>query len=70
MRSLRFFAAAAALVLCIPECAHAQQPDAAKSKKPDLPLSVGRHVNFTATKGSWMSLDVSPDRLRAARQRA
>lgn len=24
-------------------------------------MAVGRHVNFTTTRGSWMSLDVSPD---------
>src|ERR1044071_3715112 len=29
-------------------------------RKP-LPLDVGRHAEFTATKGTWMSLDVSPD---------
>src|SRR3954466_6058868 len=35
------------------------RPDSS-SKKP-LPLSTGRTVSFTTTKGSWMSLDVSPD---------
>src|ERR1044071_2197420 len=29
-------------------------------RKP-LPLDVGRHAEFTATKGTWISLDVSPD---------
>jgi Tol biopolymer transport system component len=63
MRSTRrFLTIGAALTLAgFPARAHAQQPDAAKGKKPDLPLSVARHVNFTTTKGSWMSLDVSPD---------
>ena len=42
---------------------HAQAPAPfrdSSAKKP-LPLSVGRKVSFTTTKGSWMSLDVSPD---------
>jgi Tol biopolymer transport system component len=63
MRSTRrFLTIGAAVTLAgFPVRGHAQQPDATKSKKPDLPLSVARHVNFTTTKGSWMSLDVSPD---------
>ena len=64
MRSpLRFLAPGAALLLAtVPVPAFAQQSAGdAKSKKPDLPLSVGRHVTFTTAKASWMSLDVSPD---------
>src|SRR5690242_13727084 len=57
----RFAAGAAAMLAVSSVGAHAQQPDGGKSKKPDLPLSVGRHVNFTTSKASWMSLDVSPD---------
>ena len=34
--------------------------DAATARKP-LPLEPGRTVRFTADKGSWMSVDVSPD---------
>ncbi|NIY12968.1 MAG: hypothetical protein GWN02_33935, partial [Gemmatimonadetes bacterium] len=26
-----------------------------------LPLEAARHANFTATEGTWMSVDVSPD---------
>jgi len=56
------FAAGAAVALAVSSIgASAQQPDGGKSKKPDLPLSIGRHVNFTTSKASWMSLDVSPD---------
>ena len=63
MRSTRrFLTIGAALALAgISARGHAQQSDGAKAKKADLPLSVARHVNFTTTKGSWMSLDVSPD---------
>lgn len=32
-----------------------------KSKKAPLPLKAERHAKFTATEGTWMSLDVSPD---------
>lgn len=34
------------------------------SKNPEqegLPLEVGRHLRYTASEGSWMSVDVSPD---------
>jgi imidazolonepropionase-like amidohydrolase/Tol biopolymer transport system component len=40
---------------------------AQESKKPEdpeqegLPLEVARHLRYTATEGSWMSVDVSPD---------
>src|SRR5690242_19225098 len=58
----RFLATGAAFLLAATSVRlHAQQADASKSKKPDLPLTVGRHVNFTTSKGSWISLDVSPD---------
>ena len=47
------------------------------SRRP-LPLNPGRKLAFSATKGSWMSLDVSPDgktivfdlRSKAERRRA
>src|SRR5438309_528989 len=62
MRHHRQFLATGAALLLVGSAASAKaQADAAKSKKPDLPLSVGRHVSFTTSKGSWLSLDVSPD---------
>src|SRR5690348_8902428 len=58
----RFLATGAAFLLAATSVRlHAQQADASKSKKPDLPLTVGRHVNFTTSEGTWISLDVSPD---------
>ncbi len=42
----------------------AQQPETASKPsktKADLPLKPGRDIRFTTTKGSWISLDVSPD---------
>ncbi|MEO8449905.1 MAG: amidohydrolase family protein [Gemmatimonadota bacterium] len=53
MKRLVFFLAAAAAPLA------AQQPGG--PKKPDLPLVPGRTAEFTTGKGTWMSLDVSPD---------
>ena len=49
-------------VLLAPAALLAQAPGApgAPPRKP-LPLDVGRHAEFTATKGTWISLDVSPD---------
>ena len=63
MRHHRHLLATGAAILLVGSAASAiaQQADAAKNKKPDLPLSVGRHVSFTTSKGSWLSLDVSPD---------
>src|SRR5579872_1957853 len=59
--AFRFGAAGVAVALLLTPAVNAQQPDGGKGKKPDLPLTVGRHVNFITTKASWMSLDVSPD---------
>jgi len=42
----------------------AAQETEESAKDPDqeqLPLAVGRRLQYTATEGSWMSLDVSPD---------
>ncbi|HEU5217776.1 MAG TPA: amidohydrolase, partial [Gemmatimonadales bacterium] len=39
----------------IAPAARAQMP------KPGLPLAVDRYATFTTSKGTWMSLDVSPD---------
>ena len=64
---LRILAAGLATVFAIApvmgraQAPGAQKPDSSKKKKPDLPLAVGRHVSFTTSKGSWISLDVSPD---------
>src|SRR5437667_2366392 len=40
----------------------AQAPSGAPGAPPrkPLPLEVGRHADFTETKGTWISLDVSP----------
>ncbi|MFZ5623730.1 MAG: amidohydrolase family protein [Gemmatimonadota bacterium] len=56
----------ASLVLCsaLSAAASAQAPSAKPDtarKKADLPLEPARHARFTATKGTWISLDVSPD---------
>ncbi len=49
-------------VLAVPSVLLAQAPAAKDSaaKKP-LPLSVGRTASFTTTRGTWMSVDISPD---------
>jgi Tol biopolymer transport system component len=39
----------------------AQQPGPGGAKKPDLPLVPGRKLEYTASHGTWMSVDVSPD---------
>ncbi len=39
----------------------AARDTAAKKEKKDLPLEAGRTHSFTATRGSWISLDLSPD---------
>ena len=53
-------------VLMLPMLLAAQpsaKPDSTKgpSAKKDLPLVATRSATFTGTKGTWMSLDVSPD---------
>src|SRR5688572_15366174 len=59
---MKKFIALLALVLLMPATLSAQEAAAQPSKKnPGLPLTPGRTLNFTATQGSWMSLDVSPD---------
>ena len=49
---------AAALV---PALLLAQGPRPGGPPPKPLPLDVGRHANFSASKGTWISLDVSPD---------
>ena len=55
-------AAASVLSLLVAGSLSAQAPGGAATppRKP-LPLDAARHANFTASKGSWISLDVSPD---------
>src|SRR5688500_1880713 len=55
-----------ALAAALPASAAAQTPgrpaagrDTARQK--DLPLPAARNASFAATKGSWISLDVSPN---------
>lgn len=58
----RCLGAFVAAVLLVPSPSSAQE--AKKPKDPEqegLPLEVGRHLRYTATEGSWMSVDVSPD---------
>ena len=62
MRTLQSFGA---LLLLAAGSLSAQAPaapgaPAAPPRKP-LPLDAARHANFTASKGTWISLDVSPD---------
>jgi Tol biopolymer transport system component len=56
---------AGALVALAPVPARAQGAAAAKAdsaaKKKDLPLTPTRKIAFTTSKGSWISVDVSPD---------
>ena len=55
---------AAALVAALPLAALAQAPAGAGPGGPaakPLPLAAGRTLTFTTAKGSWMSVDVSPD---------
>ncbi len=51
------------VVLALP--ARAQEPAATPAARPatrnPLPLAAERHARFTTSKGSWMSVDVSPD---------
>jgi Tol biopolymer transport system component len=51
---------ALAIMTAAPTVSQAQAPDAGKPKPP-LPLEAARKAEFTATHGTWMSLDVSPD---------
>ncbi|HNV73088.1 MAG TPA: amidohydrolase family protein [Gemmatimonadaceae bacterium] len=74
LRTLRLAQSAAAarrLVPIISLVALAGSVDAAWAQAPArpagraaLPLEGARHLRFTATKGSWMSVDVSPDGAR------
>src|SRR5262245_55066639 len=58
---------AASLTWCaLPPHLDAQTPsgaaqDSSKRKKRDLPLEPARKIQFTTSKGSWISVDVSPD---------
>jgi Tol biopolymer transport system component len=52
---MRVFAAALSLAALVSTAGQAQLP------KPGLPLQPDRYATFTTTKGTWISLDVSPD---------
>ncbi|MDQ3996857.1 MAG: amidohydrolase, partial [Gemmatimonadota bacterium] len=59
-------ALAVALAVAAPFPVAAQGPDTAAAardtaRKNDLPLTAARAASFTTSKGSWISLDVSPD---------
>ncbi len=55
------------LLLCVGAALASPAVSAQETKAPKdpeqekLPLEVGRHLRYTATEGSWISLDVSPD---------
>ena len=59
VRSLKVLSA----VLLVASPLAAQRPGAPPGGAParPLPLDTARHAEFTATKGTWISLDVSPD---------
>ena len=59
-RAARMATAVALALPVLPALASAQSPARPASRAP-LPLEEGRHLRFTANKGSWMSVDVSPD---------
>ncbi len=65
MRSLIRRASLLALAVLLPSAAWAQapRPGGPPGRQPPkpLPLDAARHANFTASKGTWISLDVSPD---------
>ncbi|MGH7477378.1 MAG: amidohydrolase family protein [Longimicrobiales bacterium] len=59
LRSLAFMIA---LTLPLPLLAQQDAPrDTAEDSEADLPLEPTRSLRYTATEGSWISLDVSPD---------
>src|ERR1051326_788462 len=45
----------------LPGSAAVAAPDTGKKATKELPLEPGRKARFTTTKGTWLSLDVSPD---------
>ncbi len=68
MTTITMRAAVAALALVVfavqPALAQGKPPDDDdddKEKKKPLPLEAARKAEFTATEGTWISLDVSPD---------
>ncbi|MEZ4415771.1 MAG: amidohydrolase family protein [Gemmatimonadota bacterium] len=59
-----FLTLLSAAALCVSPVAAFQAPQArggAGEKAKDLPLEPGQSLRFTASEGTWMSLDVSPD---------
>ena len=60
MSRYRIAAGVLAVAFCAAAPVSAQGP-AARKPRPPLPLEATRKAEFTATQGTWMSLDVSPD---------
>lgn len=66
-RALAACSAFVALVACaFPAAATAQDAAARGSDRKPLPLEAARHLRTTVSKGTWMSVDVSPDGQRIA----
>jgi Tol biopolymer transport system component len=62
--SRKLLVLAFALASALPAAAAAQpqaRPDSARRARPGLPLTSTRSVTGTVSRGTWMSLDVSPD---------
>ena len=53
--------AVVALPALVPALAQAQGPPGNRNREDPLPLPSARTAEFTATEGTWISLDVSPD---------
>ncbi|HXF95088.1 MAG TPA: hypothetical protein VNI61_03185, partial [Gemmatimonadales bacterium] len=60
LRLIGALGAAAVAVLATPGDAQ-QRPGGQQQREQPLPLAPARKATFTATRGTWMSLDVSPD---------
>ena len=56
-----FLLALLALPAVVPAAAKAQGPPGGRGRENPLPLPSARTAEFTATEGTWISLDVSPD---------
>lgn len=65
LRLLAIVLPLAALPVAAPDAARAQEPEAqtnaVAAQTQGLPLEPTRFLRYTATEGSWMSVDVSPD---------
>lgn len=61
MTALRWALLTGAIAAAAPPAAAAPQGPGARRETKPLPLAAARKATFTATKGTWISLDVSPD---------